>query len=428
MSENRRINREMKKLLAEHNLLVNFFISSTENDPVPSPVQENEPSDRLDIVTDIEIDRDDVNDRENGIQANNPVRLDVVVDENIELIQNDRNISSDEDNDIDNDEIEFYEELLSDSDLDNPDNDDHRSDFVKGLAKWIEKSTISRDNCNELLVFLNNNGHPDIPKTYATIMKTPREKIALRTVSPGQYYHYGIQHHFSYTNRYDFLQNLSQLDIDVGIDGLKLFKSSKICLWPIMAAFVDKPNERPFLIGCYCGKAGPACPDDFLREFVNEVEYLNSEGGVVVKHNPNRLPIKIRCFSADAPARAFLTGIKYHNAHHGCPKCDQIGEFSPKSITVGNPRTDQTFSNRDHIEHHNIMRTLLLEQMGVGMVSQFPLDIMHLVDIGVTRKMLQAFLAKIVANVKIDNISSFLLSIKSYIPSEFSRYCRSLDG
>lgn len=73
------------------------------------------------------------------------------------------------------------------------------------------------------------------------------------------------------------------------------------------------------------------------------------------------------------------------------------------------------------------MRTLLLEQMGVGMVSQFPLDIMHLVDIGVTRKMLQAFLAKIVANVKIDNISSFLLSIKSYIPSEFSRYCRSLD-
>lgn len=341
--------------------------------------------------------------------------------------ESDSDSDSDRDNDV-NDENDFYDEEFNDSETDD-DGSQPRSDFVKGIAKWVEKSTISRDNCNDLLVFLHNHGHADLPKTYATLMQTPREKIILKTVSPGKYYHYGIQNHFSNdrNDRYEFLKNSSELEIDIGIDGLKVFKSSKIVLWPIIGAFVDKPNVRPFLIGCYCGKAGPTYPDDFLRDFCEEMESLNSQGGVVVKHNPNRLPIKIRCFSADAPARAFLAGIKYHNATHGCPKCDQVGQLSPKSTTVGNPRTDETFSNRDHPVHHNIFETMLLEKFGIRMVSQFPLDVMHLVDIGVTRKILQAFVAKIVDNVRIENISSLLISIKTGIPSEFNRHCRSID-
>lgn len=63
------------------------------------------------------------------------------------------------------------------------------------------------------------------------------------------YVHYGIQTHFSTHWSYTFLENTSEIQIDIGTDGASLFKSLKITIWP------NLPNVNPFLIGCYCGKA-----------------------------------------------------------------------------------------------------------------------------------------------------------------------------
>lgn len=321
-------------------------------------------------------------------------------------------------------ELEYYDEEFDEE-------VDGRSDFVVGIAKWISESNVSRDNCNSLLKFLNENGHADIPRDICTLMKTPLQKIHLRPVTPGLYYHFGIQNHFN-DKDYSFLSApCNKVEIDIGIDGAKIFTSSKITIWPIMGAFVDRPNVKPFLIGCYTGKAQPNCPNDFLKDFCDEILLLRSTGGITVKNNHEKVPLTIRCFSCDAPARAFLSGIMYHNATHGCPKCDAIGEYSPKSIVRGNPRTDQTFLSRLHPNHHHkefLSTKTALEEIGIQMVSQMPLDPMHLCDLGVTKKCIQLLIDKTVSNVKVQEISRLLEEvIKPNTPIEFERTCRSLD-
>ncbi|EZA50695.1 hypothetical protein X777_10745 [Ooceraea biroi] len=44
-------------------------------------------------------------------------------------------------------------------------------------------------------------------------------------------------------------------------------------------------------------------------------------------------------------------------------------------------RTDASFKNKTQPEHHRI--TTILENANIGMVSQLPLDYMHLVCLGV---------------------------------------------
>lgn len=103
--------------------------------------------------------------------------------------------------------------------------------------------------------------------------------------------------------------------------------------------------------------------------------------------------------SADAPARAYLSGTRYFNHSKGCSQCDQkctsVGRRRIYSTTVANLRTDDSFAERIDHEHHaqqyvridNQMRVhpvmSILEETGHGMVSTFPLDPMHWFDQGV---------------------------------------------
>lgn len=171
--------------------------------------------------------------------------------------------------DLESEDIEIYNEDEFYADVDG------RSDFVIGIAKWISESKVSRDSCNSLLKFLNENGHPDNPKDVSTIMKTPLQKIQLKNVHPGLYYHFGIQNHFA-EKYYSFLDAPSnnKVEIDIGIDGAKVFNASKITIWPIIGAFVNKPNLSPFLIGCYTGKHQPKDPNVFVEDLCNEISLL----------------------------------------------------------------------------------------------------------------------------------------------------------
>lgn len=106
---------------------------------------------------------------------------------------------------------------------------------------------------------------------------------------------------------------------------------------------------------------------------------------------------KFRCraFICDAPAKAFVKQILNHNSHNGCNECAQVGfhlnrtlVFNVVSVVSGTLRTDNSFRERVHQNHHHTNIPSELEKIGIGMVSQFPLDPMHLVDLGVVRSTL----------------------------------------
>lgn len=168
----------------------------------------------------------------------------------------------------------------------------------------------------------------------------------------------------------------------------------------------------------------PNNANDFLQEFVSEFILL-SQNGIIFSNT--QYSVSLNEILCDAPARSFITCSKGHTGYFACPKCVQEGEFVQHRVvyleTQNTLRTDDIFKNRTHIEHH--VGDSILETLPVGMISQIPLDYMHLVCLGVMKRLFQIWLkgdktVRLCAN-DIHKVSSQLIAMKSYIPSEFAR-------
>ena len=107
-------------------------------------------------------------------------------------------------------------------------------------------------------------------------------------------------------------------NLTVNIDGLPLFKSSSLQLWPILIRF---SSFKPVPVALYCGYKKPDM-GEYLVVFVDEMEKLLSEPLVV---NGSNYKLSIYTFTCDAPARALLKGIVQHMGYYACEKCKMKG-------------------------------------------------------------------------------------------------------
>jgi hypothetical protein len=352
-------------------------------------------------------------------------------------------IKSDEDDDIDNEadesnneeqESNTEEAVVSNNIDDDEQGEPPKTNRAKTKA-YATKFKLTHRQIKGLLQLLRKEldvaGIPVSPLTLLNIKKT---LIETRTVAPGQYYHIGIKKNM--TAKYKFLSTDESIKLDICIDGVPLVRSSKLCMWPIVAAFVDKKNVKPFLIGLYVGYGSPKCISEYLEDYVMEVDEIMSAGGIEVKDRI--LPLKIRAYCCDAPARAFLAGTKYHGARHGCAKCKQVGKLEGHTMVYEKqkrqPRTDENFRdplNSEHInkKFHNA-RPNPLELLNTKMVTQIPIEPMHLIDLGVTRKILELMIANLGcayfdSKIKLENSEKHFLFIKGFVPIELQRKPRS---
>lgn len=348
------------------------------------------------------------------------------------------------DSDSDDEIVDYPDDLFDNEDAANGDNDGGEDrdaeveSFKKKLAKLVIKNKWSRDSTNELLVLLRANGHDELPKTRETLLNTPSIPIIPRIVEPGEYYHFGLKKGLKRSN-YEFLIHQEFIEIDVNIDGLSLSKSSRLKMWPILAAFPNKPDTSPFLIGAYVGHENPASIDDFLVDFIVEAQDA-LDNGVEVTHRLIRKPFRIRAYICDAPARAFLTGTLNFAANIGCNKCDQhcvrLRLHGKKTFltTRGNLRTDESFQQRVQIGHHQpefAATPSLLETIETKMVTQVPNDPMHLIDEGISARILGTLFFKRCRSVRLlpdikQTMDTNYISMAPYVPSEFTRKTRSI--
>lgn len=91
-------------------------------------------------------------------------------------------------------------------------------------------------------------------------------------------------------------------------------------------------------------------------------------------------------------------------------------------------RTDQSFREKQQEEHH--IGISILESLKINMISQVAIDYMHLVYLGVMKRLLQ-FWTKGFKDVRFPKdhqnyLSKTLLALRTSIPYEFSRLPRSL--
>ena len=167
----------------------------------------------------------------------------------------------------------------------------------------------------------------------------------------------------------------------------------------------------PFVIGVFCGKSKPSDLQAYLYDFIQELKQLNEDGIFITSCNKT-VKVKVDCFICDAPARSFLKQCKGHNAYSGCERCVQHGQWNDKVIypNVNAPLRSKSFALREDIDHHYPTPSPLL-QLSLGLVSQFVLDPMHLVYLGVMRRILILWIRGPVKNkCRIGNKQVMLIS------------------
>ena len=117
--------------------------------------------------------------------------------------------------------------------------------------------------------------------------------------------------------------------------------------------------------------------------------------------------------------------------YFGCGKCIQEGEYF-NSVCFAErflDQTDESFILRLQEEHHT--RTSILETLNIDMVSQIPYKYIHLVCLGITRKLIRLWIkgnsvAYRLPSTTVNQISHHLISLREFIPKEFCQKPRML--
>lgn len=158
-------------------------------------------------------------------------------------------------------------------------------------------------------------------------------------------------------------------------------------MWPVMGAVVGLINLRPFLLGSYAGHKSPKDNEGLLKDLCDEIEILN-EKGIYFPVSKKTVKFRVRIFCLDAPARAMICGVMSHSSYEGCPLCKMPERIYDGKVvytsTIGQPRTNETYSARLYTEHHKPrfrQNHCRLESI-FKMVDQFPIDPMHCIELG----------------------------------------------
>ena len=336
------------------------------------------------------------------------------------------------------DDMNVYCDDESDYSVDSDDNDNEQLNekppLASELAEWAVEAGVTLSALSSLLSILHPY-HNGLPLDARTLLKTPRSyEIKNLVNSNGQYYHFGIQTGISsYLTKSSGMTSLTSdmtISLQFNIDGLPLFKSSSTEFWPILGR-VKLDNARPFIIGIFCGKGKPADVAEFLADFLSELQTLLVDG---MRHGNDLVNIAVDCFICDAPARAYLKNIKSHCGFYGCEKCKQEGSHQQGRMTFPDTevalRTDTEFLAMIDEVHHK--GPTPLSKLPIGLVSDFVLDYMHLVCLGVVRRMLK-FWMKGPLDVgirlqsrKVQLLSERLKLLANSVPREFQRRPRSI--
>ena len=87
-----------------------------------------------------------------------------------------------------------------------------------------------------------------LPKTCRTLLKTPRKVTNIKSVPPGEYYHFGILKGIESVFRFSSDDAIPDvIEIFVNVDGIPISKSSGNQFWPILGMVGNAKKQESFL-------------------------------------------------------------------------------------------------------------------------------------------------------------------------------------
>jgi len=330
-----------------------------------------------------------------------------------------------------NEYTEDYRNTYLDSSLSSSSESETNDDnLMCSLVDWALQNNITHSAVDGLLSILQPL-HPSLPKDARTLLCTPRTIELKKFSDNGMYYHFGLStailklYERNCLNEQDDTKVLS---VQVNIDGVPLFKSNNHAFWPILGILQESSDKEPFVIGIYSEGHKPSDLNEYLHDFIQEMLVLENDGITIFGQT---YTVCIHSFVCDAPARAYVKNVKSYSGYYGCDRCVQHGKWENKVTfpeTDARLRSDIEFSEMSQEEHHLGVSPLAV--LSIGMVSQFVLDYMHLVCLGVTRRLILTWTrgelrSRLPARLVLA-ISKRLVNLRRFTPREFARKPRSL--
>ena len=248
----------------------------------------------------------------------------------------------------------------SDGPLDSSDDDDDDAFTEEGrmlgllrrLSQWKLQHNVTNAAFNDLLKVLRYE-HPSLPKDSRTVVSPPKD-VHYRPCDGGTYHHFGLVSGVTHALERDreYVQDGFCVEVQLGIDGLPVHKSTRWHLWPILGKVENTPSRHVFPIGVFFGESKPASCDSYLSEFIEEYTAIQRGGLQLFGCD---VTLKITTVICDAQARAFVKCIRQYNHGAGCDKCCEEGEFDGRMMFLGQDaakRTDESFQRKQQSAHH----------------------------------------------------------------------------
>ncbi|XP_029156909.1 uncharacterized protein LOC114929510 [Nylanderia fulva] len=210
---------------------------------------------------------------------------------------NDSNTSNSETHtvheEIDNNNSDQSLSSLSISDQSDEYNNDNTSDEeideICKLRSWAIECRIPFVHMDKLLKILQPRLLPTLPRSSTTFFKSNTSYYEIHkmedynNITNGEYSYFGIEQGLQFCINSEIHPNNSTMELQVNIDGIKLFKSSTKSMWPILIKIHFKPDiYKPFVAAAYVGNSKPKSVNLFLKDFIAEVNILQ-----------NREPMKV---------------------------------------------------------------------------------------------------------------------------------------
>ena len=201
---------------------------------------------------------------------------------------------------------------------------DTSKNFKTTLAKWMTKNNITQNASDDLLKLLRESGHPNLPKTARSLLRTPRD-TQTEDKSGMEYKYLGLIPALKGVLQGQMANNteISELKLSLNIDGLPIFKSTNNSLWPILCQVMNLQPPVVFPIALTYGKSKPT-DLTFLDDTIADLQNIIQNGLLV---DEKAYKVSLECIVCDAPGKAMVKNIKLYCGYYGCDKCSQKGVY-----------------------------------------------------------------------------------------------------
>lgn len=302
--------------------------------------------------------------------------------------------------------------------------------LVTELASLYNQHNMTHACFRDILALLRN--YHDIPADPRTILRT--ESCPKESVGDGSLVYFGIEENIKKYFQFHEAE-ISSLKLDINIDGLPIYNSVGISFWPILCSISNSipfqvGASNPFIVAIYSGKKKPEI-HGYLNKFCTELKELLDNG---IRINNRNYSLEIRSVIADAPAKAFIKQIKSHGGYFACDRCMVQGTYDKNVRAVSyigdnvEKRTDNSFRAKVQLEHHVGISPFLVIN-SIDMVKVFVIDYMHVVLLGIMKKLLKCWVQFVpfkLSSAQKAHAELTINKISKFIPCEFNRKPRSL--